>query len=558
MSPIRGRRDFLTTATASLATASLATAVALPATAAASLRVNTDECPKALPDTKQPLAEIASGRIRGMQRAGVRAFKGVPYGAPTGGENRLLPPQPCEPWSGIREAINFGPQCPFAPASNSADSWPESPEDSFLMYRGYVPHQVGEDCLRLNVWAPSTGTKKPVLVFMHGGAFFSGSGHELLAYDGENLARRGDVVVITHNHRLNLLGYLNLAGYGGRWAESANIGMQDIVAALRWVRENVAAFGGDPGNVTVFGQSGGGSKIATLMAMPSAQGLYHRAIIQSGVFPGFGTTSAEAAHDLSIRTLRTLDLTENNVDRISKIPVEVLCAAAISAGALAWTPVVDGRVLPASPLSTDATLAKGVPLIIGSVLNELKNPVDDPSSQRFDRAALMRMTHAKYGAQARQIVEAYERSHPGRAPIELWYAMEASAIRDASLDLAARKFALDGKAWEYIFTWATPMLEGRPYTFHGAEIAFVFDNAALCVNQTGGTASALRLAAQMSDAWIAFARTGVPSHPGMPSWQSFGAARQTMIFDDPCRLVTDLESDGRALLRRAVPQNASS
>ena len=548
MGPIRGRREFLTKATAT-ATASLATAVALPATSAR-VQANTDECSKTLPDTKQPLAEIASGRIRGMQRAGVRTFKGLPYGAPTGGENRLLPPRPCAPWSGVREALNYGPQCPFAPSSNSADLWPESPEDSFLLYRGYVPHQVGEDCLSLNVWAPSTATKKPVMVFMHGGAFFSGSGHELLAYNGENLARRGDVVVITHNHRLNLFGYLNLADYGGRWTESTNVGMQDIVAVLRWVRENVAVFGGDPGNVTVFGQSGGGSKIATLMAMPSAQGLFHRAIIQSGVFPNFGTTSAEAAHDLLIRTLQTLDLTGKNVDRILTLPVEVLCAAAISAGAFAWTPVVDGRVLPVSPLSTDATLAKGVPLIVGSVLNELKNPVDDPRSQYFDRAALIELTNKKYGTQATRIVEAYERGHPGRAPIELWNAMEASGIRDASLDLAARKFALDGKAWEYLFTWATPMLEGRPYTFHGADIAFVFDNADLCVNQTGGTASAIRLAAQMSDAWIAFGRHGVPNHAGMPNWQPYGAARQTMIFDDSCRLVTDVEGDGRALLSR--------
>jgi para-nitrobenzyl esterase len=553
MSPIRGRRDFLTGAAGSLSVA-----VAFPANAQRGQRPSIDACVNYLPDARQPLVEIASGRLRGLQRAGVRAFKGLPYGAPTGGDNRFLPPKPCEPWSGVREALNFGPQCPFAPASNSADSWPESPEDSFLLYRGYVPHQIGEDCLRLNVWAPSAGAKKPVMVFMHGGAFFSGSGHELLAYDGENLSRRGDVVVITHNHRLNLFGYLNLADYGGRWAESANIGMQDIVAVLAWVRENVAAFGGDPGNVTIFGQSGGGSKIATLMAMPSAQGLFHRAVIQSGVFPGFGTTSAEAARDLSTRTLQKLDLSAKSVEQIAKIPVEVLCAAGIAAGAFAWTPVVDGRVLPASPLSTDGTLARGVPLIVGSVLNELKNPVDDPRVGSFDRTALIGMADKKYGAQATRIVDAYERSHPGRAPIELWNAMEASAIRDASLDVAARKFALDGKAWEYLFAWPTPMLEGRPYTFHGSEIAFVFDNAALCANQTGGTASALRLAAQMSDAWIAFARNGVPSHAGMPNWPSYGVSRQTMIFDDPCRLVNDVESEGRALVRLAIRQNTAS
>ena len=548
-----GRRNFLTWAGGSLA----ATA-ALPATALTSYRQSVAERVILLPDTKQPLLEIGSGRIRGIQRAGIRIFKGLPYGASTAGENRLLPPQPCEPWIGVREALNFGPQCPSVPTSNSAEPVPEGPEDSFLLYRGHAPHVTGEDCLRLNVWAPSQGTKKPVMVFMHGGAYFSGSGHELLAYEGENLARRGDVVVITHNHRLNLFGYLNLADYGGRWAESANVGMQDIVAALRWVRENVAAFGGDPGNVTVFGQSGGGSKIATLMAMPSAQGLFHRAIIQSGVFPGFGVTSAEAARELSVSVLKKLELDDKSIDRIMKIPVETLCVAGLAAGAFAWTPVVDGRVLPAAPLSADATLAQGVPLIVGSVLNELKNSVDDPRSSHFDRAALIEMTEKKYGAQAKRIVQAYEHSHPGRAPIELLNAIEASAIRDASLDLAARKFALDGKAWEYLFTWPTPMLEGRPYTFHGAEIAFAFDNAALCVNQTGGTAGALRLAEQMSNAWIAFARNGEPGHAGMPTWQAYGVGRQTMVFDDPCRLVTDVEAEGRALLREANRIRASS
>lgn len=531
------RRTFLGAAAGlggGLATTSAAAAGSIRSPAAA---------PRAV-SAAQPAVEIDSGRVRGAARRGVRSFKGVPYGASTAGPNRFLPPQPVEPWAGVRDVLAYGPQCPFSPASSLDQPYQENVEDSFLLYRGFQPHVSHEDCLRLNVWAPEGEGRRPVMVYMHGGAFAAGSGHDLLAYDGENLARRGDVVVITHNHRLNLFGYMDLSSYGGRWADSANLGLQDIVAVLKWVRANASAFGGDPDNVTAFGQSGGGGKVLSLMAMPSARGLFHKAIVQSGTLPGFGQMSADAGRTLTETVLRELEVSPSDPDALAALPTDRLCAAAAAGGRfIQWAPVVDGRVLPMAP-GDDGALAEGVPLLVGTVLNEFASPMGNPQAEGFDRGALEREAAQAYGPSAGNILAAYSQVHPDRTPFEIWCAMQTAGIRAASYDLAARKYMLDGQAWQYCFTWRTPALEGRPKTFHSAEIAFAFDNAGLCENQTGGGPEALRLAGQMSEAWIAFARSGSPEHSGLPAWGRFGATRPTMIFDDPARVVDDYEGEG--------------
>jgi len=231
----------------------------------------------------QPVVETASGKVRGFALNGVYAFKGIPYGAPTGGAARFQRPSKPAPWAGIRSCVHYGHVCPTSnPWSEAGDNAPHANEDAYLLYRSYW-QPAGEDCLRLNLWTPGLAAstrKRPVLVYMHGGGFSGGNGHDLLAYDGENLAHRNDVVVVTHNHRLNVFGYLNLAEAGGEpYALSGNAGMLDLVAALEWVRDNISSFGGDPGNVTIFGQSGGGQKVTTLMAMAEAKGLFHKAIV---------------------------------------------------------------------------------------------------------------------------------------------------------------------------------------------------------------------------------------------------------------------------------------
>lgn len=485
--------------------------------------------------------ETTAGKVRGTTTDSIHGFKGIPYGAPTGGRNRFRPPRKPEPWSGVRDTAAYGfssPQPSMGMSGLQAIIGGEAQARS---------EPESEDCLYLNVWTPALddGGKRPVLFWCHGGGFTMGSGSAGF-YHGRNLARRGDVVVVTVNHRLGPLGYCYLGDLAGEdYALSGNAGMLDLVAALEWVRDNIAAFGGDPGNVTIFGESGGGAKVSALLAMPAAAGLFHRAIVQSG--PGLQMTSREQATRQAEKLLKALDIPTNQVERLDSVPLEQIFAANAEVNhnpLRGWRPVVDGQALPQHPFTPVApAISAGVPLIIGTNKDEatlfLLNDRDLPA---LDEAGLRARVHRFAGEHAGALIAAYKRAFPQSSPGDLFASISGdSMMRMHSITLAERKHA-QGAApvFMYLFTWETPALPGRLKSCHALEIPFVFDNIARGGNFTANRPECQGLADRMSEAWLAFARDGVPAYHDLPAWPAYTPeGRATMIFDIPCRVEND-------------------
>ena len=486
-------------------------------------------------DAAGATATTTAGKIRGTQDAGVYAFKGVPYGATTAGAGRFQPPAKPKAWTSVLDCTQLGHRSP----------------QLLSLFHGFVPPEVeamdrdepmGEDCLVLNVWTPTLdrGRKLPAMVWLHGGGFTSGSGG-FICYDGAQLAKKHDVVVVTVNHRLGPLGYLYLAGLGSaQYANSSNVGNLDIVAALEWVRDNIATFGADPGNVTIFGQSGGGGKVSSLMAMPAAHGLFKRAIVQSGA--AVKGISREAATKDAERLLARLNLKHEQADQLQHVPMDQLLKAANegSGGAINFGPVVDGKTLPADPFDPAAPALSGsVPLLIGTVETEVTfvpgqplEPMDDATFH----TKVKQLLRTASDADVDRVIAAYRTGRRDRANTDLYLIMASDAGFRAGILLEADRKAMQTQApvYQYYFTWRSPVRDGKLRTYHTLEIPFVFDNVDACKSMTGAGQDRYALADKMSAAWVAFARTGNPNHAGLPVvWVPFDTTRRaTMIFND--------------------------
>ena len=508
----------------------------------------------------EPVAETRSGKVRGIVKDGISVFKGIPYAASTAGANRFRAPQPVAAWSGVRDALaypNMAPQPP-APARGLFASWTD-------------PTSISEDCLGLSVWTPGLrdGGKRPVMVWFHGGDFSSLSGSRSV-FDGTRLARRGDVVVVTVNHRLNVFGFLYLGQLLPEFAEAANPGMLDLVAALTWVRDNIAAFGGDPGNVTIFGQSGGGGKVSTIMALPAAKGLFHRAIVQSGSYARnahLEAMSPDAATEQAHRLLAALDLAPADARKLLDLPMETLVAASAKLAQAkertTWRPVADGRHLPGGPSWPKAPdVSADIPLMIGTTATEMSllRGSFNPALFDMDEAEMRKRLSDHYsGPLLDEAIALFRAKSPKATPGRLYFdILSATTFRRGAWRHADLK-AEQGKAPVYLYEidWETPVDGGKWGSPHSVEHPFVFDNVAISESMVGASqAEPQKIAEQISPTWIAFARTGNPNNPAIPHWPAYTTAeRATMVFDTQSKAVNHFREDERLLTAKAAEKD---
>ncbi|MCG6919947.1 MAG: carboxylesterase family protein [Acidobacteria bacterium] len=520
----------------SLARVLAGAAVAVVTVAAAPAADRPDD--RVIANAETAIVKTAYGNVRGFIHDGIYNYKGIQYAR----AERFMPPAPPESWEGVRTALSDVRVCPIETPRLLSDEM----EFAQQHHWGFET----EDCLRLNVWTPgiNDGKKRPVMVWLHGGGYSGGSSIELPFYDGENLARTGDVVVVSVNHRLNILGFLDLSAYGEKYAGSGNAGIADLVAALQWVNGNVAAFGGDPGNVMIFGQSGGGGKVCTLLSSPAAKGLFHKAAIQSGPLSTFG--EQKDAQELASLVLVAAGLQPSEVDKLRELSYDELAAAGRTALAtlrerragsatglglrLGWAPIVDGALLPYQGTDPRALeLSKDVPVIIGSNRTEFLSSLFDPTLRNPTPEAADAFLETRYGDKKEAYVAAVRKAYPRFSRpsdlVDVDTMFRPGVLRQA----AQRAAAGTAPVYVYLFAWESPVLDGILKSVHCLEIPFVFNSIDFAQQHTGAGPEAYALAKTISGTWVQFARTGNPNHSGLPDWPAYSAENgATMVLDN--------------------------
>ena len=505
------------------------------------------------PNVNPPIVQLKGGKLRGLREGKTSSFLGIRYAE----AERFGLPKPAASWDGIRNAQVWGPCCPFV------ESTAVSGDELVFPHRYWIQN---EHCQYLNVWTQNLtpSVKKPVMVWMHGGGFVNGASMEAYAYDGRTLSEFGDVVVVSMNHRLNILGTLDLSAYGSPYANSRYTGMADLVVALQWVQENIDRFGGDPGNVMIFGQSGGGGKVVNLMHMPVAKGLFHRVSAQSGGNNAYRTTdvaaSIKAQQTIAAHTLKTLNLTAGDIDKLKTIPYYTLITAGTAAlqsaarelgrPALGWSVIADDQYV----MREFCEWADTIPLIAGSVFSEMQGNLrtgdrkNDWTAKEVDDHLL-----AAYGDAKGNVVDEFKRVFPHKKAQDVLY--YAGTSRPGVKNLLNRKLEkAKAPVYNYLFAWEYPV-NGGITSFHCAELAFCFH--ALSVPQirtpTGGGPVALALQDKVAQAWVNFARTGNPNQPGL-EWKPYTTAnQQAMVFDTTSQSVSLADDKLVSLLQAAAP-----
>jgi len=499
------------------------------------------------------VANTQYGKVRGYILRGIHTFLGIPYGADTSGSNRFMPPQKPNPWTETRPAVWWGNTAPQIMDNRYANQYA-----SFVDHWNY--DDVSEDCLRVNVWTPALDQKKrPVILWLHGGGYTNGNAVEQDGYHGENLSRFGDVVFCSINHRLGALGYSQLSAAGGHPA-SGNVGNLDMVASLEWIRDNISNFGGDPGNVTIIGQSGGGAKVTTLMNMPSAKGLFHKAVALSG--SSLSGTNKEFAEKVGLKIMEEAGLKPGEIKGLQKLTwreyIDIANKAAAKMGDEAkrmniaragFSPVGDGQYLASGEFFKDSShFSADIPLLINTTFHEQSPSRTDSSLEKINLSGVKEKLRSRFADQTDKIVDAYAQNFPEAKPVEIWALINSNrknAIAAANVK-AGQKKAPVYVSW---FGWQPPLFDSRMRAFHCDDICFWFYNTDLMLTHTGGGKRPRTLSEKMAKSFLNFARTGNPNGGGLPNWKPYTAEKgETMVLNDQSMLTLDPDREARQSL----------